>query len=211
MSLVELAIVLAVIGALTLMATFGVGDWMNDQRLKSAVRAVSDSFQIARAESIRTGNPHLVVLANALGATAPIEIVNDGPIAAANCTIDAGEVAHSVAAEPGVSWGTTPTLAGSTLAPDDTGSAPAESAAGSTFTDATLTPAGAATWVLFQPDGLPRVFTPNAGACDAIGLPGQGGGAIYLTNGRRDYAVVLSALGTSRVHVWNPDSGAWTR
>jgi type II secretory pathway pseudopilin PulG len=209
MTLVELAIVLAVIGALTLMATFGVGDWMSDQRLKSAVRAVSDAFQIARAESIRTGNPHLVIFANALGATAPIQITNDGAIATANCTIDVGEVAHSVAAEPGVAWGTTPALAGATLAPDDTGSAPASSATGSTFTDATLSAAGAATWVLFQPDGMPRVFTPNAGACDEIGLPGQGGGAIYLTNGRRDYAVVLSALGTSRVHAWNPDQGAW--
>ncbi len=211
MTLIEIAVVLAVIAALTLMATFGMGDWAADQRLKSAVRSVADAFQLARAEAIRSGNQHLVIFQGALGASAPIEIIDDGPIAAANCTIDAGETLHSVAAVDGVSWGTTPDLAGATLAPDDVGQAPAQSALGSSFTDATLVPAGAASWVLFQPDGLPRVFTPNAGACAAIGLIGQGGGAIYLTNGRRDYAVVLSSLGTSRVHVWNEAAGAWKR
>ena len=41
--------------------------------------------------------------------------------------------------------------------------------------------------------------------------PGQGGGAIYVTNGRRDYAVVLSPLGAVRLHAWNVGSGNWQR
>lgn len=211
MSLIEIVVVLAVVGALTLMASYGIGDWSRDQRLKSAVRSVADAFQLARSEAIRTSRQHLLVFQNALGATAPIQIVNDGPIATANCTIGAGETVHSIAAVDGVSWGTSPTLSGATQAPDDFGQAPAQSLLGSTFTDATLVPAGAASWLLFQPDGLPRVFTPNAGSCDAIGLAGQGGGAIYLSNGRRDYAVVLSALGTARVHLWDDEAGAWQR
>jgi hypothetical protein len=39
---------------------------------------------------------------------------------------------------------------------------------------------------------------------------GDGGGAVYLTNGQRDYAVVLSPLGAVRVHAWNVGAGAWT-
>ena len=39
-----------------------------------------------------------------------------------------------------------------------------------------------------------------------LGVVGTGGGAIYVTNGVRDYAVVLGALGTTRVHLWT-DSG----
>ena len=31
---------------------------------------------------------------------------------------------------------------------------------------------------------------------------GEGGGAWYVTNGRRDYAVVLTPLGAVRVHLW---------
>jgi len=64
--------------------------------------------------------------------------------------------------------------------------------------------------VLFQPDGIPRLFTPDGGGnCDAVGLPGLGGGAIYLTNTRRDYAIVLSNVGTTRTHVWIPSAGGW--
>ncbi len=88
--------------------------------------------------------------------------------------------------------------------------APASVPSGSSFTDATRSPLNPASWVLFQPDGIPRLFTPGAGnTCDAVGLPGRGGGAIYLTNTRRDYAVVLSNLGTTRLHAWSPGVGGW--
>ena len=39
-------------------------------------------------------------------------------------------------------------------------------------------------------------------AC-AFGQTGSGTGGVYVTNGTRDYAVTLSALGQSRVHVWD--------
>lgn len=205
-TLLELVIVVVVIGLLTAVAVPNLAAWSEDQRVRGAARSVADAFLIARGEAIRTGNPHLVVLQGALGATQPVEVVNDGDPAAANCTIDAGEVVHQVAAVEGVTWGTTPTLAGGTPAPDDPGLAPGNVENGSSFTDASLSSASDASWVLFQADGLPRVFTPNAGNCAAVGLPGQGGGAIYLSNGRRDYAVVLGPLGTTRVHLWNGSS-----
>jgi len=210
MTLIEIIIVVAVVGIMVLVATFGFSGWQDDQRLKSAARSVADAFLLARGEAIRTGNVHFVVFDD-LGATAPIEIVNDGTVATANCKIDAGETVHQVAAVQGVVWGTTATLANGTPAPGDPGLAVGNIAAGSSSTDASLTPANDARWVRFEPDGLPRLFTPNAGACGAVGFAGQGGGAIYVTNTERDYAVVLTQLGTARVHRWNPDAGAWSQ
>ena len=33
--------------------------------------------------------------------------------------------------------------------------------------------------------------------------------SVYITNGRRDYAVVLAALGGVRVHAWDGSPGSW--
>jgi len=209
-TLIELAVVLAIVGALSMVALPAIDGMFVDQRLKAAARAVNDAFFLARSEAIRTGDTHLVVFQQSLGATAPIVIVDDGLPANANCTINAGEPRHEIAAVDGVVWGTSSTLANGASAPNDPGAAPGQVATGSSFTDASRSPLKPATWVLFQPDGIPRLFTPDgSGDCDTIGLPGFGGGAIYLTNTRRDYAIVLSNVGTTRTHVWVPSSGAW--
>lgn len=208
-TLIEIGIVVVFMGLVSAIAVPALDDLFTDQRLKSATRSVSDAFTLGRAEAIRTGSTHLIVFQGALSAGAPIAIVNDGPPASANCSVDPGEVVHSIPAEPDVSWGTSTGLANGAQAPDDPGAAATAVPTGSSFTDASGSPANAATWVLFQPDGLPRLFTPSGGNCSAVGLAGQGGGAIYLTNTRRDYAVVLSHLGTSRVHLWNPATSAW--
>jgi hypothetical protein len=62
--------------------------------------------------------------------------------------------------------------------------------------------------VLFRPDGIPVSFTFSGGTCGQIAGTGSGGGALYITNGERDYAVVLSPLGSARVHLWA--AGAWS-
>jgi hypothetical protein len=49
-----------------------------------------------------------------------------------------------------------------------------------------------------------------SGACGTVGTTALGGAAFYLTNGTRDYAVVLSPMGGVRIHVWNPKTGGWT-
>lgn len=209
-TLLELVVVIAIISVLALAAVPGMLHWSDDQRVKSAAREVADAFMLARSEAIRTGSNHLVVFANALGATEPIVIVNDGPQTTANCTIDAGEVVHHVPAERGVSWGTSTGAANGTQAPDDPGLAVANVTSGSSFTDASKNPGNAASWVLFESDGLPRLFTQGGPGCAAVGNAGEGGGSIYVTNGRRDYAVVLQALGTTRVHKWNPSTDSWS-
>ena len=128
-----------------------------------------------------------------------IEIADDGVPGTGNCASDAGETVHQVLPIANISWGTTASLANGAAAPDDLGGSPGTVSIGWSFTDAGgTTPAQ---WVLFQPDGLPRLFTPAG--CVLSGA-GEGGGAIYVTNGRRDYAVVLGPLGTTRVHPWTP-------
>ena len=64
---------------------------------------------------------------------------------------------------------------------------------------------GASTWVAFMTDGRPLAFDA---AC-SMGQLGSGNGAVYLTNGLRDYAVVLNPLGGVRIHAWNPGAAQW--
>lgn len=211
MSLIELVVVLTVASALVATAVLGIASWAQDQRVKSSARAVSDAFMLGRAEAIRTGNSHLVVFGSGAlpNAVADINIVNDDRPDLANCSIGASEIVHSVNLEKGVSWGTTASLAGTTVAPGDTGLAVGNTQHGSSFTTADLDPNDAASWVVFQPDGVPLLFSTNGTSCTQLGIRGEGGGGIYVTNGRRDYAIVLSPLGTSRVLGWNPSSNNW--
>ena len=197
MSLIELAVVLAVVSVLFAVALPGFVGWTANFNVKDAARAISDSFALARAEAIRTGNSHIVAINGTLGASNPIEVANDGVPGTENCQIDPGETVHVVQPISNVGWGTTPTLANGMPAPDDVGNSSASIADGWSFTDAGGS--NPAQWVLFQPDGLPRLFTP--GGC-VIGAAGTGGGAIYVSNGERDYAVVLGSLGTTRIHSW---------
>ena len=222
-SLVEVAIVTVIVGIMAAVAAPALRNMRSDQAVRSAAREVADAFMLARAQAIRTGSNVIVIFQNASGAASPaglatvniIDIVDDGPATAADCTIGStAEVVWSLPPDTvnGLSWGTTTSLAGGTNVPTDGGFAPSNSATGSTFTNATvnattLNNATFASWVVFQPDGLPRLMTPSD--CANLGNEGQGGGAIYLTNGRRDYAVVLSPLGTTRVHHWN--GGAWVQ
>jgi len=225
-TMTEVMVVVAIIGVLAAVARPQLQRTFENQRGKTAVRSVANAFQLARSESIRTGNNVLLIMIDATGAsnptpaelskvnsidiTDPIVIVNDGPDATANCRIDTGEILHRIPAQQGVAWGTTNTIAGTTAAPFDSGSGTANLDKGSSFTDASGSASNPASWVLFQPDGLPRLFTPQSGGgCSAIGQPALGGGAIYLTTGNRDFAAVMSPLGTTRAHIWNQATGDW--
>ena len=221
-TLIEMMIVVVIFGLMSAIAVPSMQRMQSDQRLRTAVRSVADSFMLARAHAIRTGSNVIVIFQNSSGSSSPagltstnvIDIIVDGPAATADCSIAANEVVWTMAPDTvarSLNWGTSPGLAGNTSVPTDAGFGPSNVRNGSSFTDATVTSTTAdnskfANWVVFQPDGLPRLMTP--GACGALGPAGQGGGAIYLSNGRRDYAAVLSALGTVRVHIWM--GAAWS-
>ncbi len=208
-TLIEIMVVVGLLAVLSVVALPALQQWQTNQRARSAIRSLGSTFAYARGEAIRTGNVHAVFFqADALGNTlldvsgnaVPILILDDGRLASANqnCQIDAGEPIRAVAAEIGVSWGVTNATA---RVGTDTGTGAI--ATGASFTD----PAGnPATWVLFRPDGMPLQFNS---AC-TLGPPGSGGGAVYITNGSRDYAAVLTPLGAFRVHIWDDQTSNWS-
>lgn len=213
MTLIEISIVTVMIGLMIGIATSSFMRWQENEQASAAARSVAELLRQAASEAIRTGSVHVVFLsiagsgdvagndlADVSGAWTPMLVLNDGPIGSANqnCEIDAGEEILSLPVTDGVSWGGTNT--GGTKAPGDANAI--ASTSGSTFAN----PAGAGTtWVAFMPDGRPLGF--NA-AC-TFGQFGSGNGAIYITNGNRDYAVVLTALGAVRVHAWDDSANAW--
>ena len=123
-----------------------------------------------------------------------------------NCKIESGEGREVVPALDGISWGVS-------LA---TGRVPTDGGYGlwnpSGWDGGTFGSAVGVTvhWVMFGPDGVPVTFNGGGGVCGVVGGLGSGGGGFYLTDGERDYAVVISPIGAVRVHRWNPDAAAWS-
>jgi prepilin-type N-terminal cleavage/methylation domain-containing protein len=211
-TIIEVMIVVAIVA---IFAAYAVPSWQQYQRnlqLRAAARSVANAFSMARSRAITTGNRHIVVFAvdplnpndvcgnavvDAAGNPAPLVVFDDGPAAAADCCFDPAELRLSERAQPGVNWGVTLAPAQTVL---DVGAG--DHLTGSSFTE----PDGDdAAWVAFGPDGIPTAF--NA-ACN-FGGTGTGAGAIYLTNGDRDYGVVLNPLGTSTVERYDPADGQW--
>ena len=208
-SLVELMVTIGIVGAMAMAAIPSMQRWNSNQRVKSAGRNLASAFTLAHGEAIRTGGLHIVffqtdaqgnTLLDTAGRAVPLLVINDGRPgdATQNCQVDAGEIIAAIQAESDVAWGVA----------DATAKVPADSgagaiASGSSFTDPDN---NAASWVMFRPEGMPVSFTP---AC-VLGGTGSGAGGAYVTNGMRDYAVVLSPLGGIHVHGWNGAANSWT-
>lgn len=215
-TLIEVMIIVAVIGVMTALALSVVGRRIGDQRAKAAVRSVANLFQLARTEAIRTGVNHVVYfqldpagnpLVDKAGTAVAALMIAD---ADGDGVSDAGEFKASVPFDDtgSLSWGSTYAAAGPDAAPNDNpgGTFPATDP---DFACCTFqTPVGNdARAVVFFPDGMPRAFSTGP---FATGPVGGGGGAVYVTSGTRDYAVVLAPLGSARVHAWNRGADAWT-
>lgn len=210
-TLVETMIVVAIIGISLALAVPNLQRWLADQRLKAAARSVADAFSLARAEAVRTGDVYLVFLSeeragiplvDANGIQHPIAILDDGRqgTAGQNCRIGAGEGVLYVNAEAGVQWGAT--FAGANRAPRDPVADGTAIGGGISILD----PNGAATtWVAFLPSGVPVGATAG---CN-LGNTGSGGAAVYVSNGTRDYAVVMTPLGGVHVHAFDQTANDW--
>lgn len=205
-SMVELGVILAIVGVLSIAAAPSISAWVDNQRLKGAARSVASAIAYARGEAIRTGNIHIAFFdtdvdgntLTAAGTDVPILVLNDGAPGSTgqNCKIDAGEPIHSIQTEIGVSWGVTGATASVTT---DAGAGPASS--GWTFRDQS---GNDVHWVLFQPQGVPAAMKADC----SMGSNGSGAGGVYLTNGSLDKAILVTPLGTVRVHTWL--TGAWS-
>jgi prepilin-type N-terminal cleavage/methylation domain-containing protein len=211
-TLIEVVVAFAILAVLAAFVMPNFAGWLATQRLKQGARSVADAFQYARAEAIRTNHRYIVFfetitgedlegnpLLDAQGNPTPVLVLDDGEVATSNCEIDAGETALTpVPALDGVSWGVTKATAAAPL--DDPAAVLSN---GTTFLD----PAGNdVNWVAFRPDGVPVGFDDTC----TFGQTGSGGGSVYVTDGRRDYAVTLSPLGAVRIHAWEEVSGSWT-
>jgi prepilin-type N-terminal cleavage/methylation domain-containing protein len=209
-TLTESLVAVAVIGiGIALSGTLFSGVQQN-QELKFVSRGVGNWLLQARTLAIQSGNNHIVYLAttanvdacgnpleDAAGVPVPLLVIDDGPPGTGNCCIDPGETIYTEPATDGISWGAT--VAG-VKNPKDSGSGVFTT--GTTFADAS----GAQTrWVMFRPDGIPVGFTT---AC-AAGEVGSGSGGIYLTNAERDYAAVMSPLGSVQVRGFSAAAGSW--
>jgi prepilin-type N-terminal cleavage/methylation domain-containing protein len=191
-TLIEVMIIIAIIGIFATIGVAVLGRNMGNQRAKAAVRSVADLMLLARTEAIRTGTNHIVYI-QLDPAAGPLEDKSGTPVAAlliadadADGLVDAGEYKASVPFDPtnSLSWGSTFAAVSSTAAPNDNaaGTFPATDPDFSccTFTDPGGNPSS---WVVFLPDGMPRSF--ETGPFN-LGNLGAGGGAVYVTSGRRD-------------------------
>ena len=180
---------------------------------------MADAFLLARSEAIRSGNARIVFLSAAATGNPPatdpagtalvVDLEHRRRVAGDRARRRrpgclelphrGGRGSGAIAAQIGVAWRSS--LSGGALAPGDNPGA--DPSVGATFQDPGGNPV---TWVMFGGDGIPVTF--DAG-CN-LGTIGSGGGAVYVTNGNRDYAVVLTPLGGVRVHGWNAGAGAWT-
>jgi|GEM_PF-690876 len=218
-TLIEIVIVVAIIGIFSMVAIPSISRSLADQQARFAAMEAADLVRLARAEAVRTGERHVVffgppgttdpdgtALMHTDGSTAPLLVLKDGPPATSNCRIDPGESKRSMGAEPGLSWGVSQATA---RVPGDEGGAafsPPQSS-GSTYVDPAANPTN---WVLFRPDGIPVVATGTGGNCGTIGRTGTGGAALYITNGRVDYAILITPLGSIRIRSWPHSGGGWS-
>ena len=219
-TMIELMITVAIISALMVVAIPSISSWQSDQEVKSAVIALKGALNLARSEALRSGSAQIVFFGgtgigaagdpagNAIedvsGNMVPVLVLNDGDVTTANCEIEAGEPIRTMAAVDGISWGVT----------NATVRAPLDSniptfTTGVTFADPSA-PNTAVHWVGFRPDGIPVGIEGTATSCGEVGGTGSGGGGLYVTNGNRDYAVVMTVLGGARIHIWDRSTGAWT-
>jgi prepilin-type N-terminal cleavage/methylation domain-containing protein len=216
-TLLEIMVVLAIIGIVAALSVPRLNEWMSDARAKAAARSIADAFHLARSEAIRTRVNHVVfVQTDAAGNPLPNDSTgNPAPAAVLRDTdgdgaIDANENITLIPAQRDVLWGM---QSANGPAPGDQAGGGANPFAGGgpiLGTAATFRrPAPAATVtraIVFQSDGLPRTYGTGPFSADGIT---SGRGAIYVTNIRRDYAVVVQPLGGVRVSAFDLALNQW--
>jgi len=206
-TLVEVMVAVGIIGVLAALGVPRLRQWMDDNQVREAASSLANAFHLARTEAMRTGRSRIVFIGQDIGLNPlnggngpqQVLVLDAGPPGSLDCSIDPGDDTIQINLPPDVVFDTAEAGAPS----------PADSGAGAmpvTFTQPPPSaPGTAAAWVLFRPDGVPVGLTAGCVA----GRMGTGGGGVYVTNERVDYAVALAPLGGVRVSAWERGSGAW--
>ena len=226
-TLVELMIVTAIASVVVSAGVVSFNSWASNQRAKTSARQIQDLLMVGRAEAIRTGVNHIAIFDQDVSGNDLM--LEDGVTQVAalliqdvdgDGRIDSGERRHHVNQAPAgtdVAYGRS---FATTLVPNDTGAMMGDPFDGTSVegSSAELASAGnfrhpitsttVNSWVLFAPDGTPRSVVPQ-GPGISMGSVGSGDGAIYVTNGVQDFAVVMAPLGGTRLLRWDSQNGTW--
>jgi hypothetical protein len=207
---VVVATALVAAAVLFLFSTFR--SWTRDQRSTEMARHFAELLMkgrghaMAKAETVvvffdqdMAGQPLIGADAEAVAALAVRDLNGNGRIEPGEWL---GEVPFAPAGN--LSWGHTRATLRARGDPHGTPDGAPEAAVTFHRPDGS-----AASWVAFGPDGNPRAYLDSTPA--GTGAAGTGGGAIYLTSGGSDYAVVLSPLGKVYVRRWEAGEGTWSR
>lgn len=214
----ELLIVVAIVAIVAGLAGTSWQRTQQNNKTKFMARQIAGAFELAHSYAIQNEAVYGVYVSlagrnqdmcgNALPVNQPVTVFIDN--VTQNCCIDPGETQLSypsdTSAASSLAWGATWAAA---VVPTDQGAQPGNLALG---TSLPFTTAGTAPLLLFRPDGVP-VLPDNL--CN-MGQVGSGTGGFYLTTGTnapadaRDYAVVVSPLGATRIHSFDRSSNTWT-
>ena len=224
-SLIEMVIVLSIVGVLLSMGVMSFSEWSQRQRLGNTSQELAQLLFVGRGEAIRKGVNHIAFFGvDDAGSTL---MASDGttPLAAiliedsnGNLSPDTGEQRMSIplSSLSGISWGR---AEASSLVPNASGSLVGDPFAGTAVEGSSAESASPAnfrhpvdasavqSWVLLAPDGTPRAI--DSSGATTIAQVGSGDGAIYLNDGERDHAVVMSALGSLRSYRWDRSDTSW--
>lgn len=224
-TLIEVSVVLGIVAVLAATGGIAFNRWTENQRARRAIKQVADLLFVGRSESIRTGQNHIAFFDTDTSGAPLMDRHAATRVAAVliadlngDFKIDVGEHRIVVPMVNGtnLSWGRAnapnliPRNGGATLGDPFSGTAvenskPELDSAGN-FRHPVI-PTTVQSWVLFAPDGTPRAFHPTA-TTQIAGI-GTGDGAVYVNNGERDYAVVMSALGAVKTFGWDAAAGQW--
>ena len=224
-SLIEMVIVVSILGILLSMGVVSFNKWSKRQRVSNASGEMAQLLFVGRSEAIRKGVNHIAFFdtdsfGNAL-------LAGDGttPVAAlliedsnGNFSPDSGERRMTVPLTilSDIAWGR---VEAASLVPNANGSLVGDPFSDTTVENSAQEAASAAnfrhptdasavhSWVLLAPDGTPRAF--DSSGATTIADVGTGDGAIYLNDGERDHAVVMSALGSLRSYRWDASDESW--
>lgn len=228
MTLTEVMVVIAIIGAVAGLGAFATREWWANQAVRGAARDLADLIIQARSESIRTGVPHIVyfdldpsdnVLSLDDGTEVPALLISDDD---GDGMPDNGEIVGYLTYEAenaGIEWGRSisstlvpNTSAGRNIMGDPFDNTPIEGTTEEGDSAGNFrhpTNGGLVnSWVMFAPNGTPRAFMPSGGTV-TMGTMGSGDGAVYVNNGDRDYAVVVAPLGGVRTFSWEASAQVW--